>query len=334
MKVLFYQSNDEKLSINLLFRVIKEHLPASLQQSTVYFTYHGASSLARVYDILGAAFRRNSDVNHVTGDFNYAVLLMPKSKTVLTIHDMYRLYLHESNPLKALIFKWCWLRLPIARAGVVTAVSQYTKNEILKYSRCAADKIRVIYNCISPGFQHQPKPFNKVKPVLLQVGTRANKNLDRLAEAIEGISCRLQIVGQPNSQSIALLDRFNIDYSWEADLTATAVIAQYNECDMLVFASTYEGFGMPIVEANAVGRPVVTGNISAMAEVAANAACLVDPFDITSIRAGILKVIEDDSYREQLVAAGLVNSQRFEAATIATDYYNLYKEMYDKALRN
>ena len=334
MKVLFYQSNDEKLSINLLFKIIKEHLPPTLQQSTIYLTYNGASSLARIHDILSAAFRRNNHLTHVTGDFNYVTLLMPKSKTILTIHDLYRLYLHEGSRFKAFIFKWCWLRLPIARAGVVTAVSEYTKKEIIKYSRCSPSKVRVIYNCISTDFHNRPKPFNKTKPVLLQVGTRANKNLDRLAEAIMGISCRLQIVGEPNPQTIALLHRYNIDYSWKVGLSAAAVLTQYEECDMLVFASTYEGFGMPIVEANAVGRPVVTGNISAMAEIAANAACLVDPFDISSIRAGILKVIEDDDYRQQLVSAGLANSQRFKAKKIANDYYNLYQELYNKVDRN
>ena len=327
MKIFFYQSKDEYLSINLLFRIIKQFLPASLEVSTIYFSYNGSSSLARINDIVSVAFKGDDHISHVTGDFNYATLFMPKGKTVLTIHDLYRLYLHDSNPFKKFLFKYFWLRLPIARATVITAVSHYTKAEILKHASCRAEKIKVIYNCISPDFKPVPKVFDKAKPVLLQVGTRPNKNLDRLAQALEGIDCRLQIIGEPTSQSLALFDKHHIDFSWSSNLSAQDVLQQYIDCDMLVFVSTYEGFGMPIIEANAVERAVVTGNISAMAEIAGDAACLVDPFNIASIRAGIIRVISDDVYREELIQEGRKNKQRFEAGNIARQYYDLYREI-------
>jgi glycosyltransferase involved in cell wall biosynthesis len=96
----------------------------------------------------------------------------------------------------------------------------------------------------------------------------------------------------------------------------------------VVFASTYEGFGMPIVEANATGRPVVTSNIGPMPEVAGSAACLVDPFDCSSIREGIVRVIGDADYRSHLVAGGFENVKRFQADVIAAQYAAVYREVF------
>jgi glycosyltransferase involved in cell wall biosynthesis len=89
--------------------------------------------------------------------------------------------------------------------------------------------------------------------------------------------------------------------------------------------STFEGFGMPIVEANCVERVVLTSNISSMPEVAGNAACLVNPYAIEDIRAGFLKIIHDASYREQLIKNGRQNRQRFDESLIAASYYKLYQ---------
>jgi glycosyltransferase involved in cell wall biosynthesis len=96
---------------------------------------------------------------------------------------------------------------------------------------------------------------------------------------------------------------------------------------MVVFASTNEGFGMPIIESNAVGRPVVTSNVTSMPEIAGEAACIVDPFKIDSIRHGILKVIEDSTYRQNLIKEGFINILRFKPKKIAHDYTKLYEQI-------
>ena len=89
---------------------------------------------------------------------------------------------------------------------------------------------------------------------------------------------------------------------------------------------------MPVLEANAAGRPLVAGNLSAIPEVAGNAACLVNPYDVNSIRAGILKVIEDEEYRHQLVKNGLENVKRFRPETIAREYLKVYEEVLGQKL--
>ena len=84
---------------------------------------------------------------------------------------------------------------------------------------------------------------------------------------------------------------------------------------------------MPILEAQTVGRVVVTSRVSAMPEVAGDGACLVDPLSTADIRAGILSVWHDSAYRNRLIEKGLENVRRFDAATVARQYEAVYHKI-------
>ena len=102
---------------------------------------------------------------------------------------------------------------------------------------------------------------------------------------------------------------------------------QYRLCDILLFCSLYEGFGLPIIEAQAVGRPVITSNYGAMKEISNGSACLVNPKDPNSIYSGLKKIVKNKKYRESLVFKGFRNVKRFSAQKIGRDYVNLYKKI-------
>ena len=124
-----------------------------------------------------------------------------------------------------------------------------------------------------------------------------------------------------------LLDNYRISYENEFHISYKEVINWYVDGDILCFASTYEGFGLPIIEAQLLGIPVVTSNVGAMREVAGNSACLVDPSNEVDIRYGVVKVISDEQYRKDLIEKGLKNIQRFEPTKIAQMYEDVYREV-------
>lgn len=267
-------------------------------------------------------------VNHITGDIHFAVLGLPKRGTILTVHDCG--FMGHPNPLARFVLWLFWLKLPIARAEVVTAISEATKADLMRFTGCRAEKIRVIPTIIKNHFAPSPKEFPVQKPRVLHIGMAHNKNLLRHIEALAGIDCHLHIIGKINAEAEERLQARQIDYSNTWDLSDAQVQAAYHQCDLLLFASTLEGFGMPILEAQTVGRPVVTSNLSSMAEVAGDSACLVDPYSVESIRAGVLRVVEDAAYREQLLVAGFKNIQRFQPEAVARAYGELYAELSGK----
>lgn len=330
MNVFFFYRKAAKsqFSIESLFNNIISHLPTEVNSTICIAKYVNSGVYSKLYNICEILFKKQGDINHVTGDIHYITLFLNKNKTILTIHDLNLLY--TSNKIKRLIHKWFWIRIPIKRSQVVTVISETTKHDLLKFANCNPDKIKVIYNCISPAFTPQPKTFNKTKPTILHIGCKPNKNLSGVIEAVKDLACRLEIIGNPTDEQLYLLQQYQIDYNTQADLSEQEVIQKYIACDILLFVSFFEGFGLPIIEANAIERVVVTSNISSMPEIAGDAACLVDPYDIQSIRNGIIKVIENDEYRETLIRNGRKNKVRFTAGQIANQYYYLYQQLLGK----
>jgi glycosyltransferase involved in cell wall biosynthesis len=96
---------------------------------------------------------------------------------------------------------------------------------------------------------------------------------------------------------------------------------------MVVFASLYEGFGLPILEAQAMGRPVIASNCGAMREAAGEGALLVDPYSVEAIREAVLRVKNEPGLREELIAKGLRNAAKFSADAVALKYAQIYKNL-------
>ena len=264
------------------------------------------------------------DIYHVTGDINYFVPLLPPRRTVLTVPDIGH-YLFGLRGFKCWIYKWVWLLWPIRAARAVAAISRETQNNIVSHLGILRNRVDIVECCHSAIFKPVSRPFNIACPVILQVGTKPYKNVPRLIEALRGIRCQLVLIGQLDATLTQKLTECGIDFENRVNLTHDAIYRQYVECDIVSFVSTGEGFGVPIIEAQATGRPVITSKVSPTQEVAGDGACLVDPLDVSQIREGILRIIADSDYREQLVERGLRNIARYSPATIAGQYLDLYR---------
>lgn len=291
--------------------------------------YELGSGWRMVKDIV-PLWRLKADVYHVTGDVNYWIALLPKSKSVLTMHDIGH-YLFGLTGWRKVAYKWLWLVLPMRLASLTTVVSDATRRSLITHLHIAPDGVKVIENCYSANFSLRSKEFNKECPRILQIGTGTNKNVLRLIQALEGVNCTLDLIGRLNSDIVSALQTGCIPYENHFDISSAELIEHYATADLVSFVSTSEGFGMPIIEAQAMGKPLITANLPPMCVVAGPEACLADPLDIVSIRAGIDKLIHDDAFRARIVESGLKNVIRYSASTVATRYLEVYQQLLQPA---
>ena len=373
MKIIHHERKRlaSHFSIERLFAEIRRHMPADCEVTLCPAPEASAGSLPRYRNVRYAA-RQAADVHHIVGDSHYLAFGLPPKKTVLTIHDCGTL--NRLTGLKRALLKYFWFTGPMQRAAAVTTISQASKDELRKWVGPLADKVVVVPDCVFGEFAYDPKPFNEQCPAVLQVGTKWNKNVERVMEAVAGTGCRVEIVGELSeelktsrgkiSHGLKKMDTDSFSGGFPAEksglprkagilkpadlklkqsektedggqetvkvlgrLTDEELVQAYRRCDMVVFASLYEGFGLPILEAQAMGRPVITSNFGAMREAAGDGALLVDPYSVEAIREAVLRIKREPALREDLIAKGRENAERFRAEAVAARYAELYRNL-------
>ena len=312
-------------SLDITFSNIRKFIPNSIDVKVFVPRYESRGVFKRLAIIIESFFNQG-DVNHVIGDIHFSNLLLKKEKTILSVLDCGSVV--RLNGLKRMLLKFFWYTLPVKKAQHVTVISEKVKNELLSLVDFPEEKITVIPPCISIEFKYvEQKNFNSKNPTILHVGTNYNKNLIRISQALRGISCVLDVVGELSVEQLQALEDNSIEYKNSEDISENEMIQKYIDADIVSFVSTYEGFGMPILEAQTVGRVILTSNISPMIEVSGDGACLVNPLSITDIEEGFKKLIGDDNYRNEIIRKGLINSQKYEAKKIANEYVKLYMNL-------
>jgi glycosyltransferase involved in cell wall biosynthesis len=200
---------------------------------------------------------------------------------VVTVHDL--AVLRHPEWFNRWTSTYSRLAVPrvVAAASRVIAVSEFTKRELVSLLRVPEDKIRVVPNGVEDVFS--PDGPRGEGDYVLAVGTlEPRKNLARIAQAVEG---ELRVVGVRGWGGVDPPP----NVTWLGDVDDEELAALYRGARCLVYASLYEGFGIPVAEALACGCPIVTSRGSAMEEIAGDDATYVDPTSVESIRDGIAR---------------------------------------------
>lgn len=327
MKILYiYRNQALGFSIAKVFRPIEEEMRKYAEVDSVYLPEAGAMPWQLWKNIKAARYavkERGYDIVHITGAEYYLLpFLKGNFKVVVTVHDL-GFFTNFHLTLRTIMLYILWIR-PLNRADRVTCISEKTKEEVLKYVAFASGQICTVHNPVSREFTFKPKEFNTTCPLILQMGTKPNKNLNNTVLALRNFPHRLRIIGNLNPEQKALLEIYHVNYTNASNLTDEEIVREYEQCDIVNFPSFYEGFGMPIIEGQAIGRVVITSDLSPMKDIADGSAVLISPVEASSILQGYKEAIE--RYTE-FVELGLDNVKRFRVEEIAKQYFSIYEEV-------
>lgn len=267
--------------------------------------------------------RNKTGINHITGDIHYCIIPLMFCKTVLTVHDT--VVYDNYKGIKKIILKYLWFKIPFLLASKIVCISENTKISIARFTK--RKDILVIPNAVEADYHHVPYKFNDKLPNILIIGTNWNKNVERTIEAVSNIQCRLTIIGKLSEEQKEKLKKTRCLYSNKTNLNDEEIKQEYIHSDIVSFCSLYEGFGMPIIEGNAIGRPVITSNIPPMPNIAGGSAILVNPYNIKDIHNKIMLYITNRELRQRNIAKGLENAKKYNCTKIANSYKYLYNKL-------
>ncbi len=329
MKVLFiYRHPDMGFSIGKVFAPIEKEMRKYCEVDSLYMPAQGYGLRALWQNIRAVKNHLRTqkyDVIHITGVENYLLPFIKKHKTLVTVHDLGS-FVNNYTGIRGFLKKKVFIDT-IKFAYIVTFISEKSMTEAQNLITLDSCKLQVIHNPVDSNYRFKNKEINTITPVILHIGTKLNKNLSRSIEALKTISCHLRIVGSLSSAQKQELGGSGIDYSNVWNIDDQQMLAEYENCDIVNFPSTYEGFGMPIIEGQSIGRLVLTSNIEPMNTIGGDGVYLVDPYDVESIKEGYNTLLSNSLLRESLIVKGVKNAENFDVKSITKKYFELYKNL-------
>lgn len=253
---------------------------------------------------------------------------------VFTAHDLNHLDRPEnSSPLKRLYYATI-VRRACHRAVNILTVSEFSRDRIIKWSGVPSQKVVNVYCGVGPEYHPNVAPYELPFPYLLCVSNRRlHKNEFRQVQgfAKSGLSKSIKLVftHDPTPELMDCIERNQVTESvhFVGIVPEAQLPSLYRSAKALVFASLYEGFGLPVVEAMACGTPVVTSNSTSLPEIAGDAALLVDPTSVEQIAAAMVRIVSDGSLHERLRARGLARAAQFSWASTAAKVRDILKRI-------
>ena len=319
--LLYRQKNILRNSIESVFKPL-ESFPLINRLELPY----DLKSLSNALMLITFAFKIKEKYIHITGDVHYMAIFLFWKPIILVIHDCNH---YESlKGIRKALLGLIWFKLPMHIAKKVVVISPYVKSQLQSHFKINDDKIVIIPNSFYPMKKKDSYNHNS-SFVILAIGTKQNKNLIRLIEAVLDIKdIQLNIIGPLNKELLECLEKYKVNYTNSHNISQMELEQTYNSANLLFFASTKEGFGLPILEAQSCGLPLITSNTTSMPYVAGKGACIVDPYDVNDIKNAIIKVKTDSTFRQQIIDAGFLNVERFRENIFLQSYLSLYNNTF------
>ncbi|MCO6451612.1 MAG: glycosyltransferase family 4 protein [Caldilineales bacterium] len=285
------------------------------------------------------------DIFHAT---DHLLPNLQRTKAVFSLGDVTFL----SHPQAHSRLNRMFLRLMMPRflsnAYAIIAISQNTLAEMKRYYEVGLDNATVVHLGVSKRFKpiDDPATLTDVRKryalpldFILYVGTiEPRKNIARLIEAYANLNNQTTKLVIAGKRGWLYDDVFQLvqSHGLENDVLFPGYISDedlpaiFSAATLFVFPSLYEGFGLPVLEAMACGVPVITSNVSSLPEVAGDAAILIDPYDIQSIRDAMQSLMDNPTKRSELSAKGLRNAAEFTWERTARQTLDIYRQLGSK----
>ena len=268
--------------------------------------------------------------------YNVPLFLKKPLMRLVTIHDVYHLaYKHELSLAKKIYAKV--LMQKAVKSEKIITVSNFSKDEIVKYTHCDPSKIDVIYNGIesTAAISSQANktkvttgnPLLKEQYIIYVGNVKPHKNLTLLIDSFAQLKndkryedLRLVIIGKKEGfitgdaelfQKIESMPQLKNELFFTGWIEDDELKAFYANAQLLVFPSVYEGFGLPPLEAMSMQCPVASSNAACMQEINGKAALYFDPTSVTQLSEAISSILQDAALKQKLLEAGKDRSQQF-----------------------
>jgi glycosyltransferase involved in cell wall biosynthesis len=245
----------------------------------------------------------------------YMMPIFAKQRIVITIHDL--IMMRYRSKSKTIYFQY-FLKKVYQRADKIITVSNAVRDELIDWIGCPPEDVIVVTNGLSSTFMQAGDKQQLEAPYFLYVGNhRPHKNLHRMIKAFaifrQRQKCLLVLSGSVNEELMQLARQLGVadDLRFVGFPDNLELATWYRGAVGTLYVSIYEGFGLPIIESMACGTPVITSNVGAMAETAAGAAFLVDPYDEEDMANALRQVFEQDEACRIMAQSGLRRSGEF-----------------------